>query len=68
MVLFAFLCSCVSSRNHFFTGGITEVVEHLPSKHAAQSSNPNTAKKNVHTYHKGYIKNIMVIQNLPNKT
>jgi hypothetical protein len=35
----------VSIRSHFFTGGIAQVVEHLPIKLTTHSSNQNTAKE-----------------------
>jgi hypothetical protein len=31
-------------KQHFWAGGIIQVVEGLPSKHRILSSNPNTAK------------------------
>jgi hypothetical protein len=50
---------------------LLEIIEHLPSKHAAWSSNPNTAKKRGRNVFfdlpQGYIKYIMAIQNLANK-
>jgi hypothetical protein len=72
MVWDSFLCCCVSIRNHVFTGGIAEVIEHLPSKHTARSSNPILPKyKNkkpqkcfLYSYHRSYIKYIMAIQQL----
>jgi hypothetical protein len=33
------------SRNSSQAGEVVQVIEHLPSKYEAQSSNPSTAKK-----------------------
>jgi hypothetical protein len=48
-------------------GGVTQVVTHLPSKHEALSSNPNTAKQNKKQANKKNPKCLkdIVIQTLP---